>query len=105
MKLSLTASLLLGVCFSSAALADGRWHHDRDYPPHHRHHHYDNRVQYVVVERPVYTAPRVVYQEPVVVYRDRVVYQDRPDYYEPQPRYYRDAPQPRYRRDMSPSTG
>lgn len=119
MKLLHTLPLILGACISSAALAGGYWHedryshrhesrydnrYDRHYDDRHvraqRHHHRDRQVQYIVVERPVYTAPRVVYREPVVVYRDR------PDYYEaPRQQHYRNPGYSHHQDGMSTGTG
>lgn len=88
MKLLHTLPLILTACISSAALAGGYWQEER-YDSHYdshrvqpRRHHHGRQVEYIVVERPVYRAPRVVYREPMVVYREPVtVYLDRPDGY------------------------
>ena len=116
-----TLPLLLAACVSSTALAGGHWYedryesrhdsrYDRRYDDHHarhhhRHHQRNRQVEYIVVERPVYSAPRVVYQEPVVIYRDRVIHEERPVYREAPPRrYYREDAPVRYR-DEGMSSG
>lgn len=124
MKLLHTLPFLLGACISTATLAGDYWQDDRYRPrhenrydryqdhyqarTHQRRHHdrdgwhdrHDRRVEYIVVERPVYREPRVIYREPVVVY------QDRPDYYEA-PRYRQErAPRhSRHEEGMSSGTG
>lgn len=95
MNLFRIPALVATAAISFNAFADNGWHEGHRHQRHHRH---SYPVERVVVQRPVYVAPRVVYEmPPPVVYRERVIYRETPVYYEAPPRYA-PPPPPVYRR-------